>query len=656
VVETGYHDIGVGMTKAALLRIVAGLLAVLAVVGCTAPDPGWERLWPDEWTWRHHGDRWLLGIAAAGRSFFCEGDGRLLRGELLNLGPAAVTVRLEISRDELVWTLAPGEARAVEARLRRGVVRIDAPPGVVLGSPRVGRPLVEPRQLVVVLVDTLRADHVTPELMPGVTAAFAGGRRWLDVTASSSWTLPSVATVFTGRPVLELTSPEGEVVGIPDGLTTWAERLHRAGFEGGAVVANYTVHALNGHAAGFSSFTVPDGHGTATAPDGGWVVGEARRWLAAHVGEDAFLYLHFMDPHEPYRDHLGGADAPPLGPLATREREASPDEARRLRELYAGEVRHVDGLLAPLLAELSDRMAVVLTSDHGEGLGEHGAWAHGLNLWREAVEVPLLAKGPGVAAGEVAEPVQLADLAATLVDLAGLPADDALPGRSLLAGGSSRPIVSATFGAGPLRWAWRRGSQRVVLRTAVQPGLGAVSRTRLGEVRPLPPGAFVVDLASDPTEARPETISGELETELGEVFAADAGRRVPGLQVMVWGSEGPATVALEIGGAPEVVQAWSVAPIEVARAGARLEVRCADAAPLCAVALAAASTTGPVTPVAGSVPWNGVVPGAALDPRGLVPPDRLDRGAWMWWNPDRPLVVGGHAETLERLRALGYID
>ncbi|MCU0303841.1 MAG: sulfatase [Thermoanaerobaculales bacterium] len=640
----------------ALPRVVVGLLAAVGSIACGAPDPGWARLWPDEWVWHHHGERWVLGVDAGGRSFFYEGTGALLRGELLNPGTAPATVRLGISRDLFEWTVGPGESMAIEARLRRGEARIDAPPGVVLGGPRIGRPLADPRRLVVVLVDTLRADHVTPELMPRVTAAFAGGRRWLDVTASSSWTLPSVATLFTGRPVLELTSPEGEVVGIPEGLPTWAQRLHRAGFEGGAVVANYTVHALNGHAAGFSSYTVPDGHGTATAPDGSWVVGEARRWLAAHAGEDGFLYLHLMDPHEPYRDHSGGAVAPPLGPLATREREATAEEARRLRELYAGEVRHVDEVLSPLLAELGDDATVVLTSDHGEGLGEHGAWAHGLTLWREAVEVPLLVRGPGVAAGEVAEPVQLADLAATLVDLAGLPDDGSLPGRSLLDGGSARPIVSATFSAGPLRWAWRRGSQRVMLRTAAQPGLGAASRARLEEVRPLPPGAFVVDLADDPAEERPGVIPEELELELATVFAADAGRMVPGLQVMATGTDGPATVVLEVGGRPEVVQAWSVGPIEVVRDGRGLEIRCADAAPLCAVALSAASTGAFLTPVAGQVEWRGVVAGVAIDPRELAPPDRIDRGAWLWWNPERPLVVGGHAETLERLRALGYID
>jgi len=642
-------------TSAAFLRSVALLLVAIWGVGCGNADPGWQRLWPDEWSWHDSGVQWVRGVPAAGRELYCTGSGLLFRADLLNLGSAPVTVRLESSRTEVGWTLGAGERQSVEVELSRGDARFEAPPGVVLGSPRLGRPLEEPRLIVLVLVDTLRADHVTTGLMPGVTGAFAGGRRWRDATANSSWTLPSVASLFSARPVLDLTSPEGEIIGIPDEMPTWASHLFDAGFEGGAMVANYTVHALNGFAAGFSSYRVPDGHGSEPAPDGAWVVDEARRWLAAHRGEDGFLYLHLMDPHEPYRRHGGvGPEPPPLKPLATRQRSATADETGLLRELYAGEVRHVDDVLTPFLAELPATAVVAFTSDHGEALGEHGAWGHGLNLYQEAIAVPLMVRGPGVTTGEVDEPVQLLDLGPTLLELCGRPVDGDPTSRSLLEVGAASPLVSATFSGGPLRWAWRLGENKVVLRMAAQPELGAVNRTRLHEVQPLPAGAFHVNLASDPAEERPGPIPDELMAEVGTAFAGSAGRLVPGLQLLIWGGAGPVTEVLEAEGGLEIVQAWSTGDIDVVRSGDRVEIRCADTDPLCAVSAAASSVPRIVTPM--GTGWSGILPGQPIDPRRLEPPPTLDRGGFLWWNPERPLVVGGHKETLERLRVLGYID
>jgi hypothetical protein len=392
-------------------------------------------------------------------------------------------------------------------------------------------------------------------------------------------------------------------------------------------------------------------------PDGGWVVDRARRWLDAHAGEDAFLYLHLMDPHEPYRDHSGGgAEAPPLRPLSRRERVPGPGEVELLRDLYAGEVRHTDRVLEPFLAELPPGAAVVFTADHGEALGEHGAWAHGLNLYREALDVPLMIRAPGVAPGVAAAPAQLLDLGPTVLDLAGVDPDPGMAGRSLLAGGSSAALVSVTFSAGPLRWSWRDGNRKVVLRTAVQPELGATARRQSHESRPLATGAVVFDLATDPGENRPAVVPAELVPDVRAAFAAGVGRLVPGLQLLVAGGDGPVEMALGIDGEPEVVQAWSTGPVDVAWTTGEVAIRCANASPLCAVAIAGDSVPARVTPLPGDVQWRGVIVGEPADPRQLTPPEQPGPGASLWWNPDRPLVVGGYDETVERLRALGYID
>lgn len=636
-----------------------GAVATLAIlaVGCNAPGQGWERLWPDDWTLHNDGVVWVSGVPAAGREFGFSGRSREFRGELLNTGSSPVTVRILGPGRGSDWSLEPGEYRMLETNLRAGSYRIEAPPQVVLGSPRLGRPMDDPRMLVVVLVDTLRDDHVTAELMPGVSAFFNGGRRWHAVQANSSWTLPSVASFFTARPVLDLTSPAGEIIGVPEGLPVWAEVLDEAGFVGGGVVANYTVHALNGFAAGFSSYLVPDGRGSGEAPDCHRVVDRARSWLVRHRGEDAFLYLHLMDPHEPYRDHTeAGRTVPPLRPLARGERAVTDEEHSLLRELYAGEVSHVDRVLTEFLGELPDHAVVVFTSDHGEGLGEHGAWSHGLELHQETLSVPLMISGPGVEAGDDDTLVQLLDLGPTLLDLVGVRPDPSMIGRSLVEGGSDEPVVSATFSAGPLRWAWRRDGEKVVIRMAEQPGLGAVSRTRLIEVDPPSSGGTLIDLRTDPDEGRPGPIPPELMPEVGAAFARTAGRMVPGMQLMLWGGSGFTTQTLAMTAEIDVVQAWSSAGIAVNHADGMMTITCADAELLCAVAAAADSIPRTVIPMGERNGWAGLESSVPVDPRDLGPPDRLGPGWNLWWNPDRALVVGGHDETIERLRALGYIE
>lgn len=639
------------------LRRVVGVVCAALAVSCAGPTPGWQRLWAAEWQHHDRGLVWALGLPASGREVEITGRDVELRCELFNTGDRPATVRLSGADRVDDWSLGAGESRPVAVSLQPGTWRFEAPPEVILGSPRIGRPLPDARLLVVILVDTLRADHVTPELMPGVNGFFADGRRWTAAVANAPWTLPSVASLFAGRPVLDLTSPEGEVIGLPEGMPSWASVLHEAGFEGCAVVANATIHTLNGFAAGFSTFLVPDGKRLDSSPDAGWVVDRARRWLDAHDGENAFLYLHLMDPHEPYRDHDGrGLVAPALRPLARRQRLAGADEATILRELYAGEVRHTDRALAPLLGDLPPHAAVVFTADHGEALGEHGAWAHGLNLYREATDVPLMIRAPGVETGKVGEPVQLLDLAPTVLDLVGVEPDAGMAGRSLLAAGPPAPIVSVTFSAGPLRWSWRDGSRKIVLRMAAQPDLGAQNRRQPVEADPLPSGAFAFDLAADPTEDRPLEPADERMPEVGAVFAATAGRLVPGLQLLIWSDNAQSGAGLGFDGEVEIVQAWSAGRIETVRRPGRLVVRCADPGPVCAVAFAGSSIPERVTPLAGGAEWLGVAPGVPVDPGRLAPLERIEPGAHLWWNPDRPLVVGGYDETVERLRALGYIE
>jgi len=635
--------------------MVALLSAVLVVfTGCGGGPPrGFDRLWVDDWSWHHRGTDWILGVAAGEYELTVGGHGAALRCELMGLDGSGGTVSVAGTGSTSTLRVGALERRFVSLELAAGEYTVAVPPGVAVGSPRLGLPRSGARWLVFVLVDTLRADHVRGDLTPGIVSRFSDGRRWHQATANSSWTVPSVASLFTSRPVLAISTPDGDTIGVPKGIVSWPSLLDGAGFVGAAVVANYTVHVQNGFAAGFSTYLVPDGHGRAPHPDASWTVEEGRRWLRAHRGEDAFLYLHLMDPHQPYRSHSANdPQAPNLEPLATRRRRATAGEEALLQRLYAGEVEHVDRILSPFLAELPDDAVVVFTSDHGEALGEHGAWGHGLNLYQEAVRVPLLIRGPGVVEGDVDRPVQLLDLGPTVLDLMGVAGGNALEGRSLLAGGSTAPLVSTTFGGGPLRWAWRRDRDKLVLRMAAQPGIGAESRSAMIEGDPLPSGAFHFDLAADPNELAPGRVPDELLPAAGRAFATTAGRMVPGLQLLLWGRRGPSTGAIGVAGSVDIVQAWSVAPMTVRRAGERVEIACIDGFPVCAVAASVEPR-----PESVEVEEEPGAPHRSLPIDRLPPPEGdLPPGGYLWWNPARTVVVEGYEETIERLRALGYIE
>jgi hypothetical protein len=227
-----------------------------------------------------------------------------------------------------------------------------------------------------------------------------------------------------------------------------------------------------------------------------------------------------------------------------------------------------------------------------------------------------------------------------------------MTGRSLLTGGGSTPMVSSTFGGGPLRWAWRGGDDKVVIRTAAQPGLGEVARSAMLEGVPLPSGGFHFDLLADPGELTPADVPERLLPAVGGAFSSTAGRMVPGIQLMLWGRRGPVAGVFELAGDVEVVQAWSTAGMAVHPNGERLEITCDEAFPLCAVGARVDPRPGTIVFGGGFVAEQETIPVDHLRP----PDGEVHPGAHFWWNEERAVVVEGYDETMERLRALGYIE
>ncbi len=336
------------------------------------------------------------------------------------------------------------------------------------------RPASRPNVLLIT-IDTLRADHLgcygygratTPRIdrLAGESALFT------RVTAALPRTTQSIASIMTGR-FPKGHGARGLFASLPAANVTLAEVFQQAGYDTGAVLSNMFLRPGRGFEQGFAYFdNPPPRHDGDSA---GAVTATALRWLRGRRGDRPwFLWVHYLDPHWTYRPD------PPFdrrfdpafdGPFTLYDDLASgrftkgqvifrdplsPRQIEHVVALYDGEIAQVDAALAPLLDEVdrpgSAPLLTLLTSDHGESLGEHGySFAHGEYLYEESLRVPLLVRYPGrVPPGlRVGSAAQNIDVAPTLLALAGISRLQAADGRPLLifdSGPGSEP------GSGPV--------------------------------------------------------------------------------------------------------------------------------------------------------------------------------------------------------------
>ena len=311
-----------------------------------------------------------------------------------------------------------------------------------------------PPSILLISIDTLRADHLGLYGYPRPTdpdlLARAGGFEVFESAYTPlPLTLPAHAALLTGLPPLTLGVLNNHAALPGAAAPPLAERLAAAGYRTAAVVATPVLESATGLGRGFATFAAPGASGVSrwTAPE---VI--ARAADALEDPSPVFLFVHFYDPHDPYSapDRLGcllrpdaalervlrqrGVDAVRYEDVLNRERDAPVLEAGReltLAEMirrYDAGVRRATDATAGFL-DLWDATPhgrgglVIITSDHGEGLGQHGHWSHGMTLYEEALRVPLLIRWPdGRRRGErPAAPVSLLDIAPTVLAAAGLP-------------------------------------------------------------------------------------------------------------------------------------------------------------------------------------------------------------------------------------------
>lgn len=441
-------------------------------------------------------------------------------GSLVGTVPAELAVELETARG-IRHRLAGGEApppgggwQEQQADLSRWAgeqvtlrFRVDGGgPGTVtlIGSPAVlpavdRDPAARPPNVLVVLVDTLRADRLSVYgagrlNSPNLDRLARRGVVFTNAVAPSSWTLPSVAALLTGRYPNELKVGARQGAGLTRGIPTMAGGFARAGYDTAAFSANFIVDPFQGYARGFDAFYL--------APVKQYTMPAAvlnqrvLAWMACRSERPFFCYLQYMDPHSPYSPPGSDRSQPSnagtfqpgkpdgyrngsIHPLTIGHEELeSVDHAAMVARFYEEEVRYVDLQIGRLLAGLTrlgllENTVVAVVADHGEEFYEHGFWSHGYTLYQDQLHVPMIVRLPRALAGRNEEavtgqrvhtPVSLVDLLPTLFRLAGVePARMPDAGRDLFAVPAERNLLSETWAGGaPPRFCLRQGPYKYV--------------------------------------------------------------------------------------------------------------------------------------------------------------------------------------------------
>ena len=501
-----------GLLAGALVGAVEALVAWLSRAGGAALPPiGWAVL--------------VYGLVGAAAGLGAGVVALVLRTGAFGLALASVT-------GGLGWMLL---ARAVSS----------PPPAAttVTGTPPANAP-----HVLLIVIDTLRADHLSSYgygaiETPHMDALAADGTRYAHMFAQASWTRPSIATILTGLyPSSHGAMHKADL--LPERVETVAEVLARSGYHTAGFPNNINVSPAFGFAQGFAEyhylapdlfFYADEAAAELTLYSGlrlvrerffaryvnvhfyyrpaEYVVERTRAWLDGPSAKRGpfFLYLHFMDPHDPYMVHpfngVGYARVAMPNPKA--------ELADTLLKTYDGEIAYLDEHIGALVADLKrrglyDDMLIVVTADHGEEFHEHGGWWHGTTLYDEQIGVPLIVKPPrGGARGRVVdELVTSLDVAPTILRSVGVPPPVAMQGHVLPLDTAPAPARDSVYAEEDFE-----GNVLQAVRTRTWKLISA----NAGNPRGLAPEELY-DLARDSAETK--NLAAERPTEREEMRAA----------------------------------------------------------------------------------------------------------------------------------------
>lgn len=342
-----------------------------------------------------------------------------------------------------------------------------------------------PRNVILIVVDTLRADRLSAfgyarPTSPNLAEFARHAVRFDAARSQAACTFPSVNSILTSRWPAAFLGQPNQALGIPPGIPSLAEILQAQGFHTVAVSASAVVRKSpsrfnpgGGFARGFDVFHEDCVWQPASCVDAA-AAGHLRQ--PAPGDKPLFLYLHYIDPHGPYqppptwrrRFATDGPDTPetpqkewvrkgnpnPIGDWLYKGKPNpgfTPADLQHLKDLYDEEIGFVDSQLGALFGRLRrtgllKSSLVILAADHGEEFLEHGDIKHCRNLFDTSLHVPLVVRVPATAPRVVASPVQNLDLVPTVLDYLGIEVPTRFEGRSLRAmiegvEGNARPEI-----------------------------------------------------------------------------------------------------------------------------------------------------------------------------------------------------------------------
>ncbi len=336
--------------------------------------------------------------------------------------------------------------------------------------PRQSKPL----NVVLIVIDTLRADHLgcyghERDTTPNIDGLASEGLLFTNAISAAPWTTPSVASLLTAQYPAVL-GIRGSPTRMHRGFPLLSEILRGHGYATHGVVSGPLLSASLGFGEGFDAYdeSSATGHEDISSPS---VTAEAIAFLRANPPEKPFfLFLHYFDPHynyilHPQYDYYPAYDGKlrsgqPIQELWQQRHSMSEDDIRYLLALYDSEIMFTDEYIGRVLDELKhlgvyDNTIIVLTADHGEEFMERGWIGHTITLYQELIHVPLIIKLSKGTAKIVESSVGLIDIMPTVLSYLGLEVADGLDGRSLDLSApeqiTSMPVFSETFNNQPHR-------------------------------------------------------------------------------------------------------------------------------------------------------------------------------------------------------------
>jgi arylsulfatase A-like enzyme len=319
--------------------------------------------------------------------------------------------------------------------------------------------------VLLVTIDTFRADRLGTGIAPALDRLALGGTRFTNARTAAPLTLPSHTTILTGLLPTAHGVRENGAGALNSAHPTLARLFKDAGYDTAAFVGAFVLDRRFGLAQGFDTYDdrIPrDPRATerleAERPASA-VIDAALGWLeqrsttnerrSTNDQRPFFVWIHLYDPHAPY--------TPP------------PEFLARAKTAYDGEIAYADSQIARVFAWLTDRRLpsdtiIVFAGDHGEGLGDHGEKTHGMLLYDSTLRVPLIVTGPTVTPSTRDEAVSLVDVAPTILGLARVKIPEGMKGRDLATRTNNVDLYAETEYSHPhnprRRRPWRHGSMR----------------------------------------------------------------------------------------------------------------------------------------------------------------------------------------------------